>query len=54
MTETQNIISKIEEQTKKTFMKTRDSIKNLLDKMRNKELGLDEHETGETEQLEDY
>jgi hypothetical protein len=42
MTETQTPIQRFEEQTRKTYERTKESIKNLLDKMRNSKLGLDE------------
>ena len=44
MTETQTPLQKIEEQTRKTYQRTKESIQNLLDKMRNAKLGLDEPE----------
>lgn len=42
MTEQQTTLQRLEEQTRKTIEKTREGIKNLLDKMRNSQLGLDE------------
>ncbi len=44
MTETQTPLQRFEEQTRKTYERTKESIKNLLDKMRTSKLGLDESE----------
>lgn len=52
MTETQTPLQRFEEQTRKTFQKTKESIKNLLDKMRSANLGLEEPEK-EAESLEE-
>ena len=42
MTETQTPLQRFEEQTRRTFQRTKESIQNLLDKMRNAQLGLEE------------
>jgi hypothetical protein len=42
MSERQTTLQRFEEQTRKTIMKTKEGIQNLLDKMRNAKLGLDE------------
>jgi hypothetical protein len=42
MTENQTPLQRVEEQTRKTFQKTKENIKILLEKMRNAKLGLDE------------
>lgn len=42
MSETQTIFQRFEEQTRKTLEKTKEGIQDLLDKMRNAKLGLDE------------
>ena len=44
MTETQTPLQRFEEQTRKTYQRTKESIQNILDKMRNAKLGLDEPE----------
>ncbi len=44
MSETQTVFQRLEEKTKKTLEKTKEGIQNLLDKMRNAKLGLDEPE----------
>jgi len=44
MSETQTSIEKIEEKTRKKFEKTRESINNILEKMRNKNLRGEETE----------
>jgi hypothetical protein len=49
MSEKQTTFQRFEEQTKKTIEKTIESIQNILDKMRNKKLGLDETEQEEFE-----
>ncbi|MFC1803546.1 hypothetical protein ACFL0D_06210 [Thermoproteota archaeon] len=48
MSETQTPLQRFEEQTRKTFAKTKESIKNILDKMKNAKLGQDEAEKGES------
>ena len=53
MTETQTPLQRFEEQTRKTFQKTKESIQNLLDKMRNAQLGLGEPEKEEEQPEED-
>ena len=42
MSETQTVFQRFEEKTRKTLEKTKEGIQNLLDKMRNAKLGLDE------------
>ena len=51
MSETQTVIQRFEEKTRKTLERTKEGIQNLLDKMRNAKLGLGEPEEG-TEEAE--
>lgn len=53
MTETQTPLQRFEEQTRKTFQRTKESIQNLLDKMRNVQLGLGEPEKEAEQPMED-
>ena len=53
MTETQTPLQRFEEQTRKTFQRTKESIQNLLDKMRNSQLGLEEPEKEAEQPIED-
>jgi hypothetical protein len=48
MSEPQTPLQRFEEQTRKTFAKTKESIKNILDKMKNAKHGLDKAEKDES------
>ena len=53
MTETQTVLQRFEEQTRKTIKNAQEKIQHLLDKMRQSRLGLDEPEE-ETGQEDDW